>query len=202
MENKAVVITCFEPFGGESVNASEELVKMLPDEIGGCRIVKLRLPTSFMKCRDALMRAMDEHNPCAVISFGEAGGRSDITPEFVAINWRDARICDNSGYKPEGEPIIDGADRAYFTTLPVKVIVNALRDKGAPAKISYSCGTYVCNEAMYSALYTADVRKKSIACGFIHVPTLKGMSESALGLKHVCDAMIYALGEAMREIAK
>lgn len=115
------------------------------------------------------MRHIESVQPTVIVSLGLAGGRSQITPERIAININDGPI-DNDGYKPVDEEIITGGDAGYFSTLPIRGMVNALREQGFPAKISNTAGAYVCNNVMYQALHYANKQQPKIAAGFIHVP--------------------------------
>ena len=165
-----VLVTGFEPFGGESINPSWEAVKALPDEIDGAVLIKRQLPVTFKGVREILSKLIVEERPDVVVLTGQAGGRPNITVERVAINVMDSTMADNEGFKPEDEPVFEGAPVAYFSTLPIKAIVGALRNAGIPAGISNTAGTYVCNTAMFTALHTIAVRGLETRAGFIHVP--------------------------------
>ena len=165
-----VLVTGFEPFGGEEINPSWEAVSGLPDEIGGAEIVKHQLPVTFNGVRRILPRLIVGERPEVVILTGQAGGRPNITVERVAINVMDSKMPDNEGFAPEDEPVFDGAPAAYFATLPIKAIVSALREAKIPAGISNTAGTYVCNTAMFTALHTIAVAGMETRAGFIHVP--------------------------------
>ncbi len=165
-----VMVTGFEPFGGEKVNPSWEAVRELPDELDGAEIVKKQLPVTFRGVKALLPKLIEEIEPQVVILTGQAGGRPNITVERVAINVMDSKKEDNEGYKPEDEPIFEDAPAAYFATIPVKRIVKALRSEGIPAMVSNSAGTYVCNTAMFTALHTIAIRDLPVKAGFIHVP--------------------------------
>lgn len=165
-----VLVTGFEPFGGETINPSWEAVKELPDKIENAEIIKHQLPVTFKGVKEKLPKIIDEIEPNVVILTGQAGGRVNITVERVAINVMDARMEDNEGYKPEDEPIFENAPAAYFATIPVKRIVNALRENKIPAMVSNSAGTYVCNTAMYTALHHIAIKGLEAKAGFIHVP--------------------------------
>ena len=144
-----VLITGFEPFGGERVNPSWEVVKQLNDmELSGARIIARQLPCVFGAALEALNEAIDDVQPVMVLAIGQAGGRTDITLERVAINIDDARIPDNQGQQPIDEPIVEKGPAAYFSTLPVKAMVEAMREAGIPASVSQPAGTYVCNHVM------------------------------------------------------
>ncbi|NJE11005.1 pyroglutamyl-peptidase I [Thermococcus sp. MAR1] len=165
-----VLITGFEPFGGEEINPSWEAVSGLPDEIDGAEIIKRQLPVTFNGVRKILPRLIMEERPDVVILTGQAGGRPNITVERVAINVMDSKMPDNKGFAPEDEPVFEGAPAAYFATLPIKAIVRALREAKIPAGISNTAGTYVCNTAMFTALHTIAVAGMETKAGFIHVP--------------------------------
>ena len=165
-----ILITGFDPFGGETVNPAHEAVKLLPDTIAGAEIIKLEVPTRFHRAGAVLEDAMQRHKPDAVICVGQAGGRAAITPEKVAINLMDGRIPDNAGYQPMDVPILEDGETAYFTSLPVKAMVQRMRDAGIPAAVSYTAGTYVCNYLLYTLLYLIDKKYPNVRGGFIHVP--------------------------------
>mgnify|MGYP002554640859 FL=1 len=165
-----ILITGFDPFGGENVNPAYEAVKLLPDTIAGAEIIKLEVPTRFHRAGAVLEDAMQRHKPDAVICVGQAGGRAAITPEKVAINLMDGRIPDNAGYQPVDAPIREDGETAYFTSLPVKAMVQRMRDAGIPAAVSYAAGTYVCNYLLYTLLYLIDKKYPNVRGGFIHVP--------------------------------
>ena len=165
-----ILITGFDPFGGETVNPAYEAVKLLPDTIAGAEIIKLEVPTRFHRAGAVLEDAMKRHKPDTVICVGQAGGRAAITPEKVAINLMDGRIPDNAGYQPVDVPIREDGETAYFTFLPVKAMVQRMRDAGIPAAVSYTAGTYVCNYLLYTLLYLIDKKYPNVRGGFIHVP--------------------------------
>ena len=165
-----ILITGFDSFGGETVNPAYEAVKLLPDTIAGAEIIKLEVPTQFHRAGAVLENAMQRHKPDAVICVGQAGGRAAITPEKVAINLMDGRIPDNAGYQPVDGPIREDGETAYFTSLPVKAMVQRMRDAGIPAAVSYTAGTYVCNYLLYTLLYLIDKKYPNVRGGFIHVP--------------------------------
>lgn len=165
-----VLVTGFEPFGGESINPSWEAVKALPDELNGTTLLKVQLPVSFKGVREILPRLITREKPDIVLMAGQAGGRPNVTVERVAINVMDSTMPDNDGFAPEDEPVFEGAPDAYFATIPIKAIVKALRDAGIPAGVSNTAGTYVCNTAMFTALHTIAVSGMEAKAGFIHVP--------------------------------
>ncbi|MBU0928264.1 MAG: pyroglutamyl-peptidase I [Spirochaetes bacterium] len=165
-----VLITGFDPFGGEAANPAFEAVRLLPDVIAGADIAKLELPTVFAACDAMLEEAVERLAPDAVLSVGQAGGRFDVSVERVAINLADGRIPDNAGDQPIDRTIREGGPDAYFATVPVKAMVRRIRAAGVPASVSYSAGSYVCNHLMYCALHYAATRRPGLRAGFIHVP--------------------------------
>lgn len=166
---KKLLLTAFTPFDGERINPALEAVKLVKDKIGNLEIIKLEVPTVFGKSIDTVREAIEREKPDFVLSIGQAGGRAEITPERVAINLNDARIPDNEGNQPIDEPIFPDGENAYFSTLPVKAMVEAIRREGLPSSLSNSAGTYVCNHLMYGVLYYLD-KRPSMKAGFIHVP--------------------------------
>ena len=165
-----VLVTGFEPFGEEKINPSWEAVKTLPKEIKGADIIKKKLPVSFKAIKKKLPKIIDEFMPEVIILTGQAGGRVNISAERVAINVMDSKKEDNDGYKPEDEPIFENAPAAYFSTLLIRRIVNALKHNKIPATISNTAGTYVCNTAMYVALHHTTLNGLNAKTGFIHIP--------------------------------
>lgn len=165
-----VLITGFDPFGGESINPALEAVKKLPDTIAGAEIIKLEIPTVFRKSLKKIEENIIKHNPDIVISVGQAGGRFGITPERVAINIDDARIPDNETNQPIDLSIFEDGEAAYFTTLPIKAMVEEMKKGEIPCSVSNTAGTFVCNHVMYGILYMASKKYPNIKGGFIHVP--------------------------------
>lgn len=165
-----ILITGFDPFGGEPINPALEAVKKLPDTIGNAEIIKLEIPTVFNKSLEKIEEAIKAHKPDVVVSIGQAGGRFGITPERVAINVDDARIQDNEGKQPVDTKVFSDGENAYFTNLPVKAMVAEMVKEGIPASLSNSAGTFVCNHVMYGVLYMIAKRYPHMKGGFIHVP--------------------------------
>ena len=165
-----ILITAFEPFGGEKVNPALEAMKLLPDKIGEAQILKLELPTVFKKSIEKVWQHIDEYEPDIVISLGQAGGRACISIERVAINIDDTTMADNEGNMPVDQPIFKDGENAYFSNLPIKNMVEDIKKAGIPANISNTAGTYVCNHVMYGILYKIHKEKLDIKAGFIHVP--------------------------------
>jgi len=165
-----VLITGFDPFGGESINPALEAVKALPDTIAGAEIIKLEIPTVFRKSLEKIEENIIKHSPDIVISIGQAGGRFGVTPERVAINIDDARIEDNEKNQPIDITIFEDGETAYFTNLPIKAMVKEMQDGGIPASVSNTAGTFVCNHVMYGIMYMIDKKYPNIKGGFIHIP--------------------------------
>lgn len=163
-----VLLTGFEPFGGDAGNPSGEAVHLVAARWSGPEVlVSAVLPVTFAGAGARLRELLAEHRPDVVIAAGLAGGRSRIGVERVAVNLIDARIPDNDGAQPVDESSVDGAPAARFATLPVKAIVRALDDAGIPAELSYSAGTFVCNHVYFTAL---DAASPGARAGFVHVP--------------------------------
>ncbi len=164
-----ILLTAFDPFGGEKVNPALEAVKSVraPE---GVELVKLTVPTVFGKSIDTVLEAMRREKPDAVLSIGQAGGRTVLTPERVAVNFADASIPDNEGNQPRAEKIFEDGSDSYFATVPVDAIVSAVKQAGVPASVSMSAGTYVCNHLMYGVLYYEQKEFPGMLGGFIHIP--------------------------------
>ena len=167
-----ILLTAFDPFGGEPVNPAQEAVEAVRDNIAGAQIVKQIVPTVFGKSIETVHEAMKRENPDVTLCIGQAGGRIGMTPERVAINLNDARIPDNEGNQPLDTPIFKDGKNAYFTKLPAKAMVEKMLKAGIPASVSYTAGTYVCNHLMYGVLYYIDKEFPNMRGGFMHVPFL------------------------------
>lgn len=165
-----LLLTAFDPFGGETVNPALEAVKLVADQIGNVNVVKLEVPTVFRKSIATVAEAIEKEKPDVVLCIGQAGGRYDLTPERVAINLDDARIKDNEGNQPIDTVIFEDGEPAYFTTLPIKAMVQSIRAAGIPASVSNTAGTFVCNHLMYGVLYTLAKKYPGVRGGFMHVP--------------------------------
>ncbi len=165
-----VLLTGFEPFGGDATNPSQDIVRALAGrKIAGHRVVGLVLPCVFGRSARELRAALKRERPALAICLGVAAGRAAITPERVAVNFDDARIPDNAGAQPTGRPVVRGGPAAYFSTLPVKAIVAALARRGLPAAVSPTAGTFVCNHVFYSLMRALGPGGRRRG-GFIHVP--------------------------------
>ncbi|MBE6984510.1 MAG: pyroglutamyl-peptidase I [Ruminococcaceae bacterium] len=187
---KTLLITGFDPFGGEKLNPSWEAVSRLDDTIGAYRLEKLQIPTVFGKAAQTVLSAVREKKPDAVLCIGQAGGRSAVTPEYVAINLRYATIFDNEKNMPQDIPVIDGAPKAYFSTLPVRKMANAIEQAGVRSQMSYSAGTFVCNDLLFTLLH------EGVACAFIHVPYLPEQAKAdqpSMPLEQIVRALTAAI---------
>ena len=165
-----ILVTGFDPFGGEKVNPALEAVKSLPSVIHGAEIRWVEIPTVFYKSAEVLEAEIVRYQPDVVLCIGQAGGRASLTPERVAINQDDGRIPDSQGNQPIDTPIRLDGEAAYFSTLPIKAMVQAIKEEGLSATVSNTAGTFVCNHLMYQALYLADKKFSHMRAGFMHIP--------------------------------
>ena len=190
---KKLVIFAFEPFGGETINPSLEILRLLPDAIGEYRIIKMSLPVVFGEAADLAIDLVESEGADAVICLGQAGGRECISPELVAINLRNADIPDNKGNLPKDTPILEGGREAYFSTLPVRKMTEAICSEGIASKLSYSAGAYVCNDLYYSLLHS--FYQSGVGVCFIHVPYSKEQGrEPSMELCDMTRAIVAAIG--------
>ena len=194
-----IIVTGFDPFGGEKINPSIECVKALP-EVEGVELIRLELPTVFKESAKRLNEVINEVKPDAVLSVGQAGGRPGITMERIAINVDDARIPDNISQQPIDETIQTKGAAAYFSTLPIKRIVKAIREAGISAEVSNSAGTFVCNHIMYQALFAAEKAEKPFKAGFMHIPFIPEQTtdKPSLPLEESTKALLIAI-ETIRD---
>lgn len=168
---KKILMTGFEPFGGESINPALEAVKLLDGVVlNNGIIVAHQVPVTRFKAIEVVIEAIKYHQPDYVITVGQASGRAAITPERIAINIDDFRIADNDGNQPIDQPIIMNGPNAYFSTLPIKAITQALQQQGIPCQVSNTAGTFVCNHLFYGVQHY--LRYTQIGHGFIHIPLL------------------------------
>lgn len=180
MTTKTVLLTGFEPFNRASINPAWEAVRTLEGWCGaGFRVEARQLPCVFGAANDALAAMVDELQPDIVIAVGQAGGRAEISVERVAINVDDASILDNAGQQPVDRAIREDGPAAYFSTLPIKAMVAAMREKGLNAGVSQTAGTFVCNHVFYGLMHMTrgDAAGKPVKAGFIHVPFLPEQAE-------------------------
>ncbi|PUE05863.1 pyroglutamyl-peptidase I [Limnohabitans sp. T6-5] len=166
-----ILLTGFEPFGGQSVNPSWEVARALQGaDILGARVSAVQLPCVFAQAATTLNVALSDLRPHIVLALGQAEGRSDLSVERVAINVMDARIADNAGDQPIDVPVVSGAPVAYFSTLPIKTLVAGLKAAGFPSSVSQTAGTFVCNQVFYALQHALDGR--GVCSGFMHLPLL------------------------------
>ena len=188
---KTLLITGFEPFGGQTVNPSWEAVAQLPDTIGEWSLHKMRIPVEYETAPRLVLEKARETGAEAVISVGQAGGRNAVTPEVIGICLREAAIADNAGRLCKGEPIDPEGPDGIFSTLPVREMVAAIAAKDISAKLSYSAGAYVCNDVLYTLL--RQFEGTSVRAGFIHVPFIPGQGEPNMPLDHIVTALTAAI---------
>lgn len=197
---RKLLITGFDPFGKDKINPSWEAVKRLPDAIGDCDLIKLRVPVIFGEAAETVLRKAAEIRPEAILCVGQAGGRKAITPEVVGINLREASLPDNAGKSPQNEPVIAGGPAAYFSTVPVCGIVEAVKKEGISCALSYSAGVYVCNDLLYTLLHHYNGTATRV--GFIHVPYLPEQAqekEASMELERIVRALAIAAGVVSSE---
>ena len=197
-----VLITGFDPFGGEKIIPAWEAVKGIKDTIEGAKIIKLEIPTVFNKSIEKVKEAMELEKPDIVLCIGQAGGRYDMTVERVAINVDDARIEDNEGNQPIDIPVFEDGENAYFSNLPIKAMVEEIKGQGIPSSISNSAGTFVCNHIMYGVLYHINKTYKNMRGGFIHVPfineqVLDKKNQPYMPVEHITKALEAAIKAAV-----
>jgi pyroglutamyl-peptidase len=175
-----ILLTGFEPFGGASINSSWELARALDGQvIGGATVAARLLPCVFGASLTELRRTLEQTRPLLVLALGQAGGRSELSLERVAINLDDARIPDNAGAQPIDEPVLAGAPAAYFSTLPIKAMVAGLRSAGIPAAVSHTAGTFVCNHLFYGLQH--QLHGSGVRSGFMHIPLLPEQAAAVPG---------------------
>ncbi len=176
---------------------------MIPNEVAGAQIIKIEIPTVFEESAKVLEASMKEHQPDIVICIGQAGGRSAVSFERVAINLAEARIPDNKGNQPIGVKLEEDGETAYFTSLPIKAMMKNVQDHGLPAYISYTAGTFVCNDIMYRLLYMIDKEFSGVKGGFIHVPFEptqvidRPVGTPSMPIQTIADSLIYAVEAAV-----
>ncbi|MBN9538686.1 MAG: pyroglutamyl-peptidase I [Alphaproteobacteria bacterium] len=164
------LVTGFDAFGGDEVNPSSLAVGRLKKRLGKVAVQAAELPTSFARSTEALRMAIAKAKPDIVLCVGQAGGRSELCLERVAINVQDARIRDNDGKQPIDKPVVAGGPSAYFATLPIKACVAAMRQAGLPAAVSNTAGTFVCNHIFYALMDMAAAHPSPLRGGFLHIP--------------------------------
>ena len=182
-----ILITGFQPFGGQRVNPAWEAVRKLPDVLGDKVLWKLEIPVTFGGAFDAVEAKAAEVDPDVILCVGQAGGRDAVTPERIAVNLQDASIPDNAGNQPVDLPVAADGANAYFTTLPVKAMAAAVRALDIPCRLSCTAGTYVCNDVFYRLLHRYRDTGKRV--GFVHVPFLPEQGSPSLPLDTIVRAL-------------
>ncbi|WP_026583646.1 pyroglutamyl-peptidase I [Bacillus sp. J33] len=176
---KKLLLTGFEPFLDYPINPTEIIVKELDGKrIGNYEIKGLHLPVDFEQGPKKIVEAAASEKPDAVISLGLAAGRTAITPERIAINCQDGEP-DNSGFSPEDKRIEENGPDGYFSTLPIRRMVNSLKESGYPSSISNTAGTYLCNNVMYSVLHELKAAGRNIPAGFVHIPASHALAAAS-----------------------
>ena len=188
---KKLLITGFDPFGGAAVNPSWLAVEKLPDRIGAFAVHKKMIPTVFGAAAEAVLKEAEKVQPDVILCVGQAGGRDAVTPERIAVNIRDARIADNAGNQPRGEFVVPEGPAAYFATVPVEKMAQAIRKEDIPATVSNSAGAFVCNDVMYTLLH--HYAGTAVKVGFIHVPYIPEQGSPAMELERITSALRLAI---------
>lgn len=201
---RKLLLTGFEPFGGESINPAVEAVRRLQGcVIGSYEVIGLELPTVFGQSLERLLAGIEETEPEVVIALGQAGGRRGISFERIAVNLSDATIDDNAGNRPVDVPVVPEGPAAYWTTLPVRRMADQLQAEGIPASLSLSAGTFVCNHLFYGLMHHIAVSGKPIRGGFIHIPYLPEQAERHPGAPSMAlEQMVAGLELAIRVMGK
>ena len=188
---RKLLITGFDPFGGASINPAWEAVKLLPEEIADFEVHKLEIPTVFGLATEKVLEKAAEIQPAVILCIGQSGGRGSVTPERIGVNIRDAKIADNAGNRPVGEVVAPDGPAAYFSTVPVMSMADAIQAAGLPGQVSNSAGAFVCNDTLYGLLHHyADTPVK---VGFIHVPWLPEQGSPSLPLAQTAAALEAAI---------
>lgn len=188
---RKLLITGFDAFGDGTINPSWESVWHLPDIVGDFVLCKLQIPTIFGVAAQTVLQKAREFQPDVILCVGLAGGRDAVTPERIAVNIRDARIPDNAGHHATGQPVVEGAPAAYFATVPVNAMAQAIRDAQIPGAVSNTAGTFVCNDTLFHLLHHC--HGTDVKVGFIHVPYLPQQGTPSLPL----ESMVVALKAAI-----
>ena len=191
-----ILVSGFDPFGGEKINPAIEAVKLLSDEIKGNEVIKIEIPTVIGKSVDKLKEKIAEVKPDVVISVGQAGGREDITVERVAINVDDCRIKDNVGNQPIDEKIAEDGPDAYLLTLPIKAMVENIKSANIPASVSNTAGTFICNHVAYGMAHLRATEYPNMRTGFIHIPFLP---EQVLNKPHTASMNLDTIAKALEK---
>ena len=188
---KKLLITGFDPFGGETVNPAWEAVKLLPDTIGEYVLYKLEIPTVFGVTASTVLNKAAQIHPDVILCIGQAGTRNAVTPERIGINIRSARIADNTGNQPLEQPIVPNGPDGLFSTVPVKAMADAITAAGLPGAVSNTAGAFVCNDTLYTLLH--HFQNTLVRVGFIHVPWLPEQGSPSLPLADTAKALEAAI---------
>ena len=188
---RKLFITGFDPFGKDTINPSWEAVKRLPDVVGDFALCKLQIPTVFGKAANCVLQQAEIFQPDVILCVGQAGGRGAVTPERIAVNIRDARITDNAGVQPQDELVVHDGPAAYFSTVPIVEMADAIQKSQLPADVSNSAGTFVCNDVLYTLLH--HYHGTATKVGFIHVPYLPEQGTPSMSLAQIIDALCAAI---------
>ncbi len=194
---RVILVTAFEPFGGEKLNPTELVLARLPDAIGEYELRKLLLPVEFVRARELAFAAYDRYSPAAVIMLGQAGGRDAITPETTGRNVMNGRIPDNAGFQPDHLPVVEGGPDSLASTLPTKKIIRAIQALGIPCERSDNAGEYVCNTLLYGML---ERNRGKVPTGFIHVPYIREQGHEDAPFMELAD-MIRGILAAVETVA-
>ena len=192
---RKLLITGFDPFGGATVNPAWEAVKLLPDIVGNFALCKLEIPTVFGIAAQAVLEKAAELQPDVILCIGQASGRAAVTPERIGVNIRDAKIPDNAGAQPIGEFVVPEGPAAYFATVPVEGMAQAIRDAGIPGAVSNSAGAFVCNDVLYTLLH--HYAGTDVKVGFIHVPWLPEQGTPSLPLERTAEGLKAAISACL-----
>lgn len=188
---KRLLITGFDPFGGADINPSWEAVKRLPERIGAYTLCKLEIPTVMDLSTQTVLERAAQWQPDVILCVGQAGGRKAVTPERIAVNIRDTKGPDNAGNCPRDQRILEDGPAAYFSTVPVREMADAIVRAGLPGDVSNSAGAFVCNDTLYLLLH--HYAGTGTRVGFIHVPFLPEQGSPALPLEDTIRALAAAI---------
>ena len=188
---KKLLITGFDPFGGETINPSWEAVKLLPEVIGAYEVYRMEIPTVVGLAAQIVLEKAAEIQPGVILCVGQAGGRSAVTPERIGINVRSARLPDNAGNQPVGQFVAEEGPAAYFATVPVMAMADAIQTAELPGQVSNSAGAFVCNDTLYGLLH--HYAGTEVKVGFIHVPWLPEQGSPSVPLEKTAAALEAAI---------
>lgn len=188
---RKLLITGFDPFGGASINPAWEAVKLLPETIADFEVHKLEIPTVFGLATEKVLEKAAEIRPDVILCIGQAGGRGSVTPERIGVNIRDAKISDNAGNQPVGQFVAEEGPAAYFATVPVMAMADAIQKESLPGQVSNSAGAFVCNDTLYGLLH--HYAGTGVKVGFIHVPWLPEQGSPSMPLEKTAAALEAAI---------